>query len=149
MGDGVLWVTSISMTLFWSLESIWLVSFPLTLGFAGIQLNSYPHPPFNMGAQVYYTNSNSPFSKPPDTLLQVSSCLELRIRHRNNINLRETIANNRTQVLWEGSEGIISTLSSPEQGLASKSTPHCIQRSACTVDLGLTAGVREVSLQAS
>ena len=89
VGEGVEAETSRSMTTFWSLGSQISVS---------------------MMSKGLFRIDYSPLSEPSDTLMQITTGLEFRVGHRFDRDLRKSMANQSSEVLWEAAKGIIAAL---------------------------------------
>jgi hypothetical protein len=96
VGDGVACATSISIILFSSLDRSHLVSHPI---------RCYSPASAEVGRKIY-----GPFSESQDAIFELSSSLKLRVRYRHNIDLRQRMADESSDMLREGAERIIAAL---------------------------------------
>ena len=97
VGDGVACATSISITLFSSLDRSHLVSRPM---------RCYSPASAEVGKKIY-----GPFSESQDAIFELSSGLKLRVRYRHNIDLRQRMADESSDMVREGAKRIIAALS--------------------------------------
>jgi hypothetical protein len=96
VGDGVACATSISITLFSSLDQSHLVSRPI---------RCYSPASAEVGRKIY-----GPFPESQDAIFELSSSFKLRVRYRHNIDLRQRMADESSDMLREGAKRIIAAL---------------------------------------
>ena len=111
VGDGVACATSISITLFSSLDQSHIVSCPI---------RCYSPASAEVGRKIY-----GPFPESQDAILELSSSLKLRVRYCHNIDLRQRMADESSEMVREGAKGIIAALSG--EVLTFHRKVHCVR----------------------
>jgi hypothetical protein len=99
VGDGVACATTISIILFSSLDRSHLVSRP-------IRCYSPASAEVGRKKKIY-----GPFPESQDAIFELSSSLKLRVRYCHNIDLRQRMADESSDMVREGAKGIIAALS--------------------------------------